>query len=171
LWSSSGGQGRHLGGRQVTPRARRQACQANSPDADASQAGDGVADGGQHPAYLPVASLVDGQFHLAHPAAVHILFAAQQADVLGRPGQAVVEHDPLPQTPQCVGVGDALHLRPVSLGDMVAWVGQLEQEIAIIGQEDQPLAVGIQPAHRPQHRLPTDVHQIRHKPSGVGVRA
>jgi len=80
-------------------------------------------DSGQHPAHLPVASLVDGQFHLAHPTTVHVLFAAQQADILGGAGQAVVEHDPLPQTRQRVGIGNALHLRPVSLGDMVARVG------------------------------------------------
>ena len=115
-------------------------------------------DGGQHPAHLPVAALVDGQLDLAHPAAVHVLFAAQQADVLGGAGQAVVEHDPLPQTRQRVGVGDALYLRPVGLGDVVARVGQLEQEVAVVGQEDQPLAVGVQPAHGPQHRLAADVH-------------
>ncbi len=155
----------------MPPGARRQAGQAHGSDADAGQAGDGVADGGQHPAHLPVAAFIDGQFHFPDPAAVHILLAAQQADVLGGPGHAVVEHDPFPQTRQRVGVRDALHLRPVRLGDMVARMRELEQEVAVVGQEDQPLAVGVETPHGPQHRLAADVHQVRHQPPGVGVRA
>ena len=142
----------------MTPGARRQAGQAHGPDADAGQAGDGVADRSQHPAHLPVAALVDGQLHLGRAAAVRVLLAAQQADVLRRSGQAVVEHDSLPQTRQRVGAGDALHLRSVGLGDMVARVAQLEQEVAVVREENQPLAVGVQPAHGPQHRLAADVH-------------
>ncbi len=130
-----------------------------------------MADSGQHPSYLPVAALVNGQLQLARARAVYVLLAPQQADVLGGTGQAVFEHDALPQTRQGIRTGDALDLHPVGLGDVVARVGQLEQEVAVIGQEDQPVAVGIQPAHRPQHRLPTDVYQVRHQPPRVGVGA
>ncbi len=117
-----------------------------------------MADGGQHPAHLPVAALVDGQLHLPDPAPAHILLATQQPNILGGSGQAIIKHDPLPKTRQRVGVRDALHLRPISFRDMVTWVGQLEQKVAVIRKEDQPLAVGVQSAHGPQHRLPADVY-------------
>ena len=130
-----------------------------------------MADRCQHPTHLPVAALVDSQFHLALARAVYVLLATQEADVLGGAGQAVFEHDPLPKTRQGIGIGDALHLHPVRFGDMVARVGQLEQEVAIIGQEDQPVTVGVQAAHGPQHRLAANIHEVGHQPPGVGVGA
>ena len=130
-----------------------------------------MADGGQHPAHLTVPALVNGQLHFADPAAVHVFFAAQETDVFRRAGQAVLQHDSFSQTRQGIGIGDALHLRPVGFGDMVARVRELEQEVAVIREKNQPVAVGIQAAHRPQHRLAPDVHQVRHKPPGMRVRA
>ena len=130
-----------------------------------------MADGCQHPTHLPVSALVDSQLHLALARAVYVLLAAQQADIFGGAGQAVFEHDPLPQARQGIGIGDALHLHPVRFGDMVARVGQLEQEVTIIGQEDQPVAVGVQAAHGPQHRLAANIHEVRHQPPRVGIGA
>ena len=164
-------QGEDFGGRQVPPGARRQPGQADRPDADAGQAGDGVADGGEHPAHLPVAALVDGQLDLSDAGPVYVLLAAQQADVFGRASQAVFQHDPFAETRQGVGIRNALHLDPVGLGDVVARVGQLEQEVAVVGQEDQALAVGVQAAHGPQHGIAADVNQFCHQPPGMRVGA
>ncbi len=124
-----------------------------------------------HPAHLPVAAFINREFQCGPARAVGILFAAQQAHILSRPGQAVIQHDSLAEPLQRLGIGHALHLHAVGLRDVVAGVGHLEQEIAVVGHKNQPVAVGVQPPHRAQHGLAADVHQIRHQPSGVRVRA
>jgi hypothetical protein len=53
---------------------------------------------------------------------------------------------------------------------MVTRVRHLEQKVAVVGQEDQTFAVGIQAPHRTQHRLAADVYQIRDHLTGMSVR-
>lgn len=54
---------------------------------------------------------------------------------------------------------------------MVTRVRELKEEISVVGQEDQPIAVGIQAAHGPQHRVAADVHKFSYQSPGMGVRA
>ena len=160
-----------LAGGQMPPGAGRQAGELNAADFDAHELGDRMAERGHHAAHLPVAAFVNGQLDIGLPAgAVGACLAPQQPDILGRPGQAVVEHDAPAQALQSVFGRDAGDGNAVRFRDMVARVGQLEQKIPVIREEDQPLAVGIQPPDRPQHRLAADVHQIRDHLPGVAVR-
>ena len=159
-----------LAGRQVTPRACWQAGQAHVADFDAHELGDGVAERGHHAANLTVAAFVDRQLDLALPGAIRVLLAAHKPHVLGRPRHAVVKHDAPAQTLQRIVAGNARNSHPVRLRDMVARMGHLEQEVAVVGQKDQPFAVRVQTSDRPQHRLSADVHQIRHHLPCVAVR-
>ena len=132
-------------GRQVPPRAGRQAGELNAADFDTHQLCDRVAQCRHHAAHLPVAAFVNRQLKLRLAAgAVWIWLAAQKADVLGRPRHAVIEHDPPAQALQSVFAGNAGDGNPVGLRNMVARVGQLEQKIAVIGEENQSFAVGVQ---------------------------
>ena len=125
---------------------------------------------GHHAPDLPVASFIECQLDLALPGAVRVLLAAHQPDILGRPRHAVVEHDAPAQTLQRVVARDARHSDPVRFRDMVARVGHLEQKVAVVGQKDEALTVGIQPPDRPQHRLAADVYEIGHHLPGMAVR-
>ena len=127
----------NLAGRQMTPRAGRQAGKLDAADFDADQLCDRVAERGHHTAHLPVAALVNGQLNIRLPArAVRVGLAPQQAHVLGGPRHAVVEHDAPAQALQGVFGGNASHRDAVRLRNMVARVGQLEQEVAVIREKD-----------------------------------
>ncbi len=127
--------------------------------------------GGQHPAHLPVAALVDGQLDLGAAAALPRLAGRTcQADVFGGPSRAVFQMDAAPQAVQRVRGRDAPDRGAIGLGDVVARVGQLEQKVAVIRKKDQPLAVGVQPPDGAQHRLAADVHQLGHEFARMRVR-
>ena len=163
-----------LPGGQVPPRARRQAGQADAADADAREAIDGVADGGQHSPHLPVAPLIYGQFDFRRPFALLTFRRAEGADdshSLGGGRRAVVQGHAARQTAQVVGIGDARDRGAVGLGDVVARVGQSVQELAVIGQENQSIAVGIETAHGAQQGLVLKVHQVGDDARGVDVGA
>lgn len=155
----------------MPPGARRQAGELDAADFDAHQLCDRVAQSRHHAAHLPVAAFVDGQLNVRLTArAVRVRLASQQADVLGGPRHAVVQHDAPAQPLQSVFGGNAGHGNAVGLRNMVARVGQLEQKVAVVGQKNQAFAVGIKPSDRPQHRLSADVYQVRHHLPGVAVR-
>ena len=159
-----------LAGRQMPPCARRQAGQANAADPYPDQARYRVAESRHHPAHLPIAAFINRQLHFALPGPVQILLAAQQADILRRPGHAVVQHDAAPKPPQRILAGNACDCDSICFRHMVARMGQFKEKIAVVSQKNQPLAVGIQTPHRTQHRLAADVHQIRDHLPGVTVR-
>ncbi len=166
-----GGQRFNLARRQMTPRAGRQAGQLHRADANAGQSGDGMAERLHHAAYLPVAAFINREFQRGPPGSVGILFAAQQAHILGGLAHAIIQHDPLTQPLQCLGIRHALHFHAVCLRDMVARMGHLEQEIAVVGHKDQTIAISIETPDGAQHGLAANVHQIRHEPPSVRVRA
>ena len=90
----------------MPPRAGRQAGQADVADADAGEAGDGMADGGQHPPHLPIAALMNCQFDLRRP--FPFLSGAgavrtDQPDPLGGRGHPVLQPDAPGQPRQGVG--------------------------------------------------------------------
>ena len=160
-----------LAGREMPPRAGRQARKLDTADFDAHQLCDCMTQSGHHPAHLPVAAFVDRQLNIRLPAgAVRVRLAPQQADVFGRPRHAVVQHDAPAQPLQGVFAGNARHGNAVGLRNMVARMGQLEQKVAVVGEKNQPLTVGVKPPDRPQHRLSADVHQVRDHLPGVAVR-
>ena len=142
----------------MPPCARRQTGEPDGSDTDPDQSGDRVAERGHHAAYLPVAAFIDGQLHFPLPGPVGILFAPEQAHILGRPGHPVVEHDAAPEPSERVFAGNTGDGHPVGLRDMVARMGQLKEKIAVVGQEDQAFTVGVQSPDRAQHGLAADVH-------------
>ena len=154
----------------MTPSACRQAGQAHIADFDAHELGDGVAERSHHAPNLAVTAFVNCQLDFALPGAVRVLLAAYQSDILGRPRHAVVKHDASAQTLQRVVARHTRHGYPVRFRDMVARMGHLKQEIAVISQKDETFAVRIEPPDRPQHRFSADVHQIRHHLAGMAVR-
>ncbi len=125
----------------------------------------------EHSPDLTVAAFINGQFQLGYPSPAGILFAANQANILGRARHAVIQQDSFAETLDVRGIGYPLHRHAVGFRNMVARMGQLEQKIAVISQKDQSFTVFVQPPHGPQHRLPADVDQIRHQPPGMGVGA
>src|SRR6266508_2892383 len=68
------------------------------------------------------------------------------------PGQTVVELDPLLEAPHRVP-GQTLDLSKVPLLDAVARMGKAVGEVAVIGEQDQPLGVPVQPADRDHPRV------------------
>jgi hypothetical protein len=96
-----------LSGRQMPPRTWGQAGQADTANADANQAGDGMAESRHHPAHLPVAAFIDSHLHFPLPCAVGVLLAAQQADVLSRLCHPIIQHDAATQTPKRIFAGYA----------------------------------------------------------------
>lgn len=158
-------------GGQMPPGAGRQTRKLNPADFGPHKLCDRVAEGSHHAAHLPVAAFVNGQLNIRLPArAVRVRLAPQQADVLGGPRHAVVEHDSPAQALQGVFGRNTRHRNAVGLRDMIARVGQLEQKIAVVGQKNQAFAVGIETPDRPQHRLAADVYQVRHKLPVASVR-
>ncbi len=153
----------------MPPGTRRQASETHCADAYTGQAGDGVTDGSEHPAHLPITAFVNRQFEFGDTRAAGILFTPNQADILGRTRHAVFEHDAFTNSLQVGGIRNALHRDTVSLWNMVARMREFEQKIAVISEKDQPFAVGIKPPNRAQHRLPADVYQFRHQPPGMRI--
>ena len=101
------------------------------------------ADGVAHAPHLPVAALVDRDAQ--EP-------SVEQGD-LGRRGAAVVELHALPEAAERAAVGLALHLDEVLLVHAEARVGEPVGEVAVVGEEQQALGVGVEPAHGEHPRL------------------
>ncbi len=78
----------------------------------------------------------------------------QQYD-LGRRGRAIVQHHAVLQPPDLARVGEPCHLHQIGLRMLVARVGQPVSEPAIVGEQEQALAVLVQPAdgEEPLRRL------------------
>ena len=122
-----------------------------------------MADGGEHPADLTVATFIEGQLQLGHPGPAGVFLAAYQADILRGACHTVVQQNALADSLQIRGIGYTLHRDSVSLRDMITRVRQLKQKIAVVGQKDQSFTVGVETPHGPQHRLPADVYEFRHE--------
>ena len=120
-------------------------------------------DGVEHAPQLALAALVQ---HHAQPGAVAI--PAQQLRLRGR-GRAVVQLDALAQAGQRRGVRDALDERLVGLVDAVAGVRQAVRQLAVGGEQQQPLAVAVEPPDVAQagRRI---VEQVEHRLAPALVR-
>ncbi len=114
--------------------------QPHRPDPGPGQPGDRVADVLEEPTDDLVAALVDDQLHDGLAGAV--LHDAGP----GHGDRAVVEGDAVLDRAQR-GLGDlARHLDDVGLVHLVRGVRQPVGEVTVVGQDQQTLAVGVQPA-------------------------
>ena len=137
------GQGAHLGGLEGPPRARLEAVVGEGPDAGAHQTAHGVADGLAHAADLAVAALVDDDAQHAGGDDAH----------RGRRRPAVVEVHPQSQAPQGPRCGGAVHLDEVLLLHPEGRMGEALGQGAVVGEDEQPFAVGVEPPHREDARF------------------
>ena len=110
----------------------------DGPDAGAHQAHHRMADRLAHAPHLAVAALVDGD---AAERGAHERH-------LGRRGQAVVELDALAQPAHAPRRRRALHLDQVLLLHAEAGVGEAMGQVAVVGEQQQALGVGVEAADR-----------------------
>src|SRR4051812_20533415 len=134
-------QGSRLARREQPRLPLRQATELQRAERDAPQRQHAMADGLAHPLDLALAPLADrqlehGRAHLAH---------------LRRRGLAVLEDHALAQALQGTVLHEpALHLGHVGARHLVARVHELVGELSVVGQQDEPGGVGVQPADRVQ---------------------
>ena len=110
-----------------------------------------MADGVAHAADLAVAPFVDDDAQHAGGDHAHG----------GRRRLAVVEVDPLAQAPQSAGRGHPVDLDEVLLLDAEGRMGEALGQVAVVGEHEQPLAVGVEPAHREDAGLVG--HELDHR--------
>ena len=153
----------------MAPRPGGEARQLDQAYSDAGEFGDGMADLGHHAPDLPVTTLKNGQLDLGIAGFTGFGRGPDDTNALGRLRQAVRQDDTLPQSFQRLRRRDAQHFRPVGFRHVVTRVGQLEQEITVVGQENQAFRGGIQAPDRAQHDTLPKIYQIRDQPPGMGV--
>ena len=143
---------------QRPPRAGRQAAVLQRADARPHEPGHRVADGLAHPPHLAVAALVDRDPQHA---------GARLGD-LRRRRHAVVELDAVAQPADRPGADrTAADGGQVLLVDAVAGVGDAVGQLAVVGQQQQALGVGVEPADREHPRLGR--HELDDGRAAVGV--
>src|SRR4051812_2867068 len=125
---------------EVTDLAHLQGAEPHRPDADPGQAPDRVPDVLHRTAHDVVATLVQREPHQRLP--------THRRDELdaARVHRPVVEDDAVLEPLERHGVDDALDLDEVGLVDLEARVRQLVAEVAVVGEDDQALGVGVEPA-------------------------
>ena len=109
-----------------------------------------------HPPHLPVAPLANRDLHDTLTASKRRTFRsagalASSVEQRGfrRKRASPIERDPFAQLPQLVlRDGAPLDARQVRAGNAVARVGQAVGQLAVVGQQDQPGGVGVEPADR-----------------------
>ena len=117
----------------------------------------GWPDGLAHPSHLTVAALVDGD--------------AQQSSIelrdLGGSRPAVLEVDPVAQPRHRAAGRLALDLHEVLLVHTEARVGEAVGEVAVVGEQQQPLRVGIEATDGEHPRL--GGHQVDHHRASLRI--
>jgi hypothetical protein len=109
-------------------------------DAGAAEGGDGVADGLEHAADHALAAGVNGDLDAG------AIFARAEELGVGGTGGTFFEHNSLFESCE-VGLGwPALDLRLVDLLDAEARVGEAVGEVAVVGDEEEALGVGVETA-------------------------
>ena len=143
--------------------AGREPAEVETAHGAADQPPHRVPDGVEHAPQLALAALVQ---HHAQPGAAAV--AAQQLRLRGRRG-AVVQLDALAQAGQRRVVRDALDERLVGLIDAVAGVRQAVRQLAVGGEQQQALAVAVEPPDVAQAGRRV-VEQVEHRLASALVR-
>ena len=116
-----------------------------------------MADGVEHSAHLPLAAFMNDDLDIGRVVVGEMLDEAHA--VSGR-GAAVVELDPSGEARKRLGRRLAAHSRQIVLLDMIARMGQMVDERAVVGQEHQSFAVRVQSADRLERGLAGQVNQF-----------
>ncbi len=142
----------HLATRQRPALARLQlAIQPQRAQADAHQPPDLQLLGHGHAPDLPLAPFVHGD---VQPDALFSGWIVRrrhhgrmlQHPPMGGSGHSIVQLDAAPEMGQRVGAGHAIDQHQIALGMLKARVAQLQGQVAVVGQQQQALAVQVQPA-------------------------
>src|SRR3954454_5319940 len=132
-------QGPDLGGLEPPRLPLLEPPELERPEAHAPQRQHAVADGFAHPLDLAFAPLVDRQLEHAGTDLTH----------LRRSSLPLVELDALPQALERPVLDEAaVNLRDVGPWDLMARVHQPVGELAVVGEQDQPGRVGVEPPDR-----------------------
>src|SRR5256885_12298097 len=152
-------QRRHLPVGQQAPTARLEPPEAQRAERRAPQPQHLVPHHMEHAAHLAMTAFSDHQAQLG-PTRLAIAVRRAKALDLSRSGDPIAQLDALAQRLQRAGGGQAGHQHLVFLGDLVARVSEAICEVAIVGEEEQAGAVGIEPANReeamPERTFSTD---------------
>jgi len=146
---------------EVTPLASWQIAEREGRFAHTDQPQHLVAELGCHHADLPFAAFVQ---HHAHPNAVLIAFG--HFDPGGR-GRLAVDHDAIAPFAQRIGCGCVVEQRQILFIHLIARVGEALSQFAVVGQQDQTLALVIEPSNRKEPHW--QIHHADHGGAALGI--
>jgi len=150
---------------EVAPVAGLQPAVLERADGDAPELVDRVPDGFEHPADLAIASLADGDAQRRMPGVFSI--RRHQLD-FGRLRAAAVDRHPARQALDVVAVREPEHLDFVDACDAVAGMSELCRQIAVVGQQQQPLGFEVEAADRVDI-FPDAAEQVDHRRAPLGI--
>ncbi len=138
------------------PLAGRQAFQAVRADRDPHQAQRGITDGSRHATHLAVAPLGDGDLEPARRDRLAVTdrwiarpkTGLSAAPDLCRSRSAAIENDAAPQLGERRVRRYPLDLHPIGFGQLEARIRESLLQSAVVGEQQQPFAVAVQPPGR-----------------------
>jgi len=149
---------------ELSPGAGRKALQLDGPDSDAGEREDWKADCIEHPAYLPVAALVNCY---VDDGGVVFLVVIHPGD-FGGSCHSILQNDALAQ----VGAGPIGDLatghNTVSLRNLMTGMGQGLGERAVVREEEEARRIRVQPADRVDPAADA-LHEVHHGVLRVGI--
>jgi len=132
-----------------------------------------MADAGQHAADLSIATFTKIHDQMRAVAISLQELEARPRGLVNAAARTVAEKEPLLQAADLGFVQRTAHRELVDFLKVVARVGQTVGEVAVVGQQQQPRRVHVQPAHGKEPDARRVVHQVHGPPPPVvvGVRA
>jgi len=130
-----------------------------------------MTDGVEHAAHLAIPALENCKLNLCAfrafffaaecPAALHILCG---------PRFSIFQLNAACNQLKSFVTGSSRHLHGICLADLVAGMGELVEEVAVVGEENQTFAVHIQAADGAQQRLGLQIDQACHRFCAMRIR-